>query len=88
VASINDAEKCFICLIVVIGAVDCGNRPFEPCGWWKHRVYDKSGLTTDCNGATLELVDEEVVIPDPPQEPHMVVPKEFTACTSIRIRNS
>jgi hypothetical protein len=51
-------------------------------------VYDEVGLTTDCNRATLRLVDEEAVIPDPPQEPHMVVPKEFTACTSIRIRNS
>jgi hypothetical protein len=51
-------------------------------------VYDEVGLTTDCNRATLRLVDEEAVIPDPPQEPHMVVPKEFTACTNIRIRNS
>jgi len=42
-------------------------------------VYDVLGLTTDFNGATLEGVDEDVLIPDPSQEPHMVIPKEYTA---------
>ena len=71
---ITNAEVFFESLMVVIGAVDCGEPPIRPCGHCCRGVGKGRGSPTDFIRAIRRPVDVGVLIPARPQRIHTVFP--------------